>query len=149
MSEYDDMIQYWSEDHKVPYIDGEYIVLQDLDAISKMVSEDRIGWQFWLLLPDGTTVAYIKVWYDPTKFDTLLLNEIEVREEYRGNSYSRALVEYVQAVSGRHIYATGDFTQDGYAKLRSWIPIAGSKHPKPTFRDQNFVTDWDTLETPF
>lgn len=122
-----------------------------------LVEEKRLGYmkghkeyRTWLLV-DGIEVAYLSVmlvdeYFTGDTTPTLLLCDIEVREEYRRQGYSKEIIKAVSEHFGQQVLTTGSYTPEGLAALKGRVPLArGSKedNTKPSFRSMNFVEDWE------
>lgn len=102
------------------------------------------------LLEDGIAVAYLSLimvdeYFTGDTEPTLLLCDIEVREEYRRQGYSKEIIEHANEHFGMQVMTTGSYTPEGLAALKGRVPLArGSKEDedKPSFRSMNFVEDW-------
>lgn len=122
-----------------------------------LVEENHCGYpggpkkyRTWLLV-DGIEVAYLNLMMVDEYFTgdtepTLLLCDIEVREEYRRQGYSKEIIKQANEHFGMPVLTTGSYTPEGLAALKGRIPLArGSKEDdqEPSFRSMTFVEDWD------
>lgn len=128
-----------------------------LSMTTFLVEEKRLSYmaghkeyRTWLLV-DGVEVAYLSLmmvdeYFTGDTAPTLLVCDIEVREEYRGRGYSKEIVKAASEHFGIQVMTTGSYTPEGLVALKGRIPLArGSKEDetKPSFRSMKFVEDWD------
>lgn len=66
----------------------------------------------------GTPVAYLSCLPQP---EVTELCDLEVREEYRGRRYSKAIIEATQEHFGKAIVHTGGYTPDGLERIAHYF----------------------------
>lgn len=100
----------------------------------------------WWLVVNGEPVAFIHTAFHLDRDQhQLVLCDIEVREDRRGEGLTRAIVAAVEAQVGHTMYTTGHFTPLG-AQALTWLPVLPWEHTTGVwFNDQNFVNDWARL----
>lgn len=95
------------------------------------------------LIENGVTIGYISFITGGSEIP--MLADIEIREEYRSKGYSKYLITTVEEFLGEKLYTSGSYTPLGYERLSRTLTNADPTKvvTGPTFRDQNFVADWD------
>ena len=119
------------------------------------------AFHFWLIV-DDVPVAYMKACFrgdnnedededDTNSVKSLMLYDIEVREEYRGKGYSKEIMscaaEMFNVPTIKH--DGGYYTPLGYERVFKNIDYVGHKERMMFFKDTHFVSDWDNKKTRF
>lgn len=130
------------------------MITLDVEPVNSVFSDAKM-FHAWLSV-DGTTVAYLYGRYNEHDSETgfgystrkqgVWLWDIETREEYRNQGYSKILLKMVaEHFNFDQVQHDGNFTPEGWSFLRSNLrrPEAAEKLKAPRFRSQNFVEDWD------
>lgn len=104
----------------------------------------------WWLLDNGAPIAFLSTLLntgDETRHGgcPLVLCDIEVRPEHRGNGHTRRIVAAAETIEGHQMWTSGGFTPLGAAAL-SWLPVyPWETQPGVKYDDMPFVEDWDNL----
>lgn len=109
----------------------------------------------WWLLDNGTPVAYLKTLFtngDESRHGgcPLVLCDIEVRPEHRGQGHTRRLVGAAEQILGYTMWTSGGFTPLG-AQALSWLPVYPWEKDRAgaQYDDMTFVEDWDNLHSKY
>lgn len=114
-------------------------------TVELIVREEGRYYHCFGLDATNTPVAYLSCL---PQLKAAELCDIEVREEYRGHGYSKAIIEAAQEHFGKAIIHTGGYTPDGIERIAHYFrPQNIVETMRPEFRPMSFVHDWEQMTT--
>lgn len=100
----------------------------------------------WLSV-EGTTVAYLRYYRNPTNQAALVIGDLEVREGYRGRGHAREIIQALRDLyDGETAWTSGSFTEDGYKAFAARLPVYAGAVARVDTPAMTFVRDWDARE---
>lgn len=102
----------------------------------------------WLIV-DGIAVSYLSIMVAKgIDSQHACICEMETREGYKRKGYATELMKRASAELGLKLATTGGFTPEGFDAFHNKLPIwKGYSNPtKPSYKQMNFVKNWDTFQ---